>query len=112
MKQIALLASLFVLHTACVKRAPNCCAMPPLEMIRTQTQCADPWGYGNTNPETIEKLKSYLAKKDITVTNIELQSTGESNVCTACTCSNGFSFHVWADQRYKDTLTREGFVIR
>ena len=81
-------------------------------MVRIQTQCADPWGYGNTNSETIDKLKDYLSRKSVNLSNVEIQPTGEYNVCTACTCSKGFSFHVWADQRYADTLTKEGFVIR
>lgn len=112
MKQVSLLSCLFLLNIACVKRSQNCCVMPAPEMVRTQSQCADPWGYGNTDPETIDRLKHYLTQKNISFSTVHLQSTGEYNTCAACTCSKGFAFHVWTEPRFIDSLTKEGFVLK
>jgi hypothetical protein len=112
MKLILLIACLFLLSPACVKRETNCCAMPPAEMVRTQTQCADAWGYGASSDETITKLTSYLLQKNIITSKTTLQSTGEAMVCNACTCSSGFVFHVWVQSQYINALTAEGFTIK
>ncbi len=82
------------------------------ETLRTQTQCADQWGYGSTSDSTILRLKSYLLQKGIVSTRIELVSTGEQVQCNACTCSRGFTFHVFADKRYLSALAAEGFSSR
>lgn len=108
-------ASLFflLLFSACVKDDHRvCCAMPPVEFVRTQTQCADIWGYGATNDATIAKLNSYLLQQKITADKITLQATGEQAACAACVCSNGFVFHVWAKAQYIDSLTTLGFIIK
>lgn len=96
----------------CVKPAPNCCALSSVEMVRVQTQCADPWGYGSNKDESIEKLKNYLLKKKITVAKITLEDTGEGITCYACNCSRGASFHVWVQGTYIHALEGEGFTVK
>ena len=101
------------LAPACVKTDHRlCCAMPAVEFVRTQTQCADSWGYGNSNDETLVKLKNYLLQQQVTVVKIELQASGEQNACAACTCSRGFVFHVWASSQHINALTGLGFTIK
>jgi hypothetical protein len=86
--------------------------MPPVEFVRTQTQCSDSWGYGSTADATIAKLSSYLLQQKITADKITLQATGEQATCAACVCSSGWAFHVWAASRYIDSLTHLGFTIK
>ncbi len=81
-------------------------------MTRTQTQCADPWGYGGTKEETISKLKTYLQQQQIEASSIDLQPTGETIVCNACGCSNGYKFLIQAQPSYIDKLERLGFVLK
>ena len=113
MKLLFTIAGVLLLLLACVKHDNRvCCAMPAVEFVRTQTQCSDSWGYGSTNDATIAKLSSYLQQQKITADKITMQATGEQSVCAACTCSNGFVFHVWAAPRYIDSLTHLGFAIK
>jgi hypothetical protein len=112
MRLILIISGLFLFFPACVKREPDCCLPPLAELIRTQTQCADVWGYGSKNAATITKLTNYLLQKQITTSKIELQPTGEAMVCTACICSNGYVFHVWAESQYINNLIAEGFTIK
>ncbi len=112
MKLILVIAWLILLSPACVKRDPDCCTSPPAEMVRVQTQCADARGYGASNDESIAKLKSYLLQKNIITSKIELQSTGEGITCYGCTCSSGFTFHVWVQSQYINGLATEGFIIK
>jgi hypothetical protein len=90
--------------TTCKKEAE-----PVDELQRKQTQCADPWGYGATEQETVSKLKDYLTKKEILVNALSMKATPEQAVCQACTCSNGFTFYVQADEQYIAALKLEGF---
>ena len=112
MKLIVLSACFFLLAFACKRY--TCCEPPVdfMEMVRTQTQCADPWGYGSNNDETTGKLKSYLLQKNILVGAIELRPTGEQVVCLACNCSKGFVFHVKAAGQYIDSLKGQGFALK
>jgi hypothetical protein len=110
MKQLILLCGLIFFNASCKRN--SCCALPVPEMMRIQTQCSDPWGYGNNEAGTIDKLKHYLAAKNILPDRIELQNTGQLNTCAACNCSKGSAFHVWAEPRYTDSLVKEGFVIK
>lgn len=93
MKLILLACCLWLLSVACKR---NMCCGPDdelKEMVRTQTQCADPWGYGASNDETVTKLKDYLRKKILLPFRVELQPANIEFVCQACTCSKGFVFH-------------------
>ena len=109
MKLILFISCLLILQ-ACVKHPVDCCLPPQQEMVRTQTQCADAWGYGESNEETITKLTNFLLQKNIVVAKITLQSTGEEVTCLACTCSRGYIIHVWVEQQYTERLSKEGFT--
>ena len=112
MKFFAIVILVGLLPACAKKESIICCVLPPVEMVRTQTQCADDWGYGTTDNETIAKLSAYLASKKITTSKITLAATGLQSVCQACTCSKGFEFHVWSQANYIDSLTSLGFTIR
>ncbi|MEO5681925.1 MAG: hypothetical protein ABIQ88_04745 [Chitinophagaceae bacterium] len=113
MKLMLIAGSLVLLLTACTKQggSPDCCVLPAVEMVRTQTQCADAWGYGNTAEATITRLADYLSQKNIATSKITILATGETLVCDACTCSKGFVFHVWTASKYIADLKKEGFII-
>jgi hypothetical protein len=106
----ALMAGL--LFSACDKKGLICCVLPPVEMVRAQTQCADPWGYGSNSDQTIAKLTAYLSKKNITVSKPDLLRTGAASTCLACTCGTGFTFDIFTEPRYIDSLKNEGFAVK
>lgn len=108
----AILLVLVLAGIACKKNERICCAMPPVEMIRTQTQCDDAWGYGNTLEETLAKLTTYLAAKNIVLERSALLSVPADPQCKACPCSKGFVFDVWANAKYIDSLKALGFTIK
>jgi hypothetical protein len=113
MKFLFFIYCVVFLLPGCQKREqPLCCAAPPVEMTRKQTQCADPWGYGHNSDETITLLKNYLLEKNISPGKIALQPTGETVFCLACTCSNGNEFHVWLSAQFIDSLKIEGFAVK
>ena len=112
MKTALSAACLFVLFLACSKPGedPQVCIFPRVtEMLRPQTQCADAWGYGKNNDETIKKFSNYLLQKNIVAAQIIFQKTGDEAVCLACTCSKGYTIHVWVEDQYISSLANEGF---
>jgi hypothetical protein len=114
MKLFFILSCLFLLAQSCTRSKPEiACILPGLtEMVHMQTQCADVWGYGKTNEESITVLKKYLLQQQIIAETIALQPTGEEAICDACNCSRGFVFHVWVENRYVNSLLKEGFTVR
>lgn len=106
---ILVISGIFIV-VSCSKRAPNCCILSAIEMTRTQTQCSDPWGYGSSREENISKLNTYLQQRQIEAGSIDLQPTGETLLCNACGCSNGFKFSLYTQTAFVDTLKRLGFA--
>jgi hypothetical protein len=82
--------------------------MPPAEIFRVQTQCADPWGYGSNNTETIAKLTAYLLQKKMLVFKAVLVAV----TCLACSCSRGFVFNIFTEPQYIDSLKNQGFFLK
>lgn len=105
--------SCVLLLSACVKvnQRPGS-AEAAIEFVRTQTQCSDSWGYGITAGETIAKLNYFLLQQKVTADKITLLATGEQATCAACVCSRGFTFHVWVQPVYADSLTSLGFTVK
>jgi hypothetical protein len=79
------------------------------ELKRDQTQCADPWGYGGSEQETLNRLREYLLKKNIELTSLSMKKVSPAATCLACTCTNGNTFYITADEKYRDALKLEGF---
>ncbi|MDE3248578.1 MAG: hypothetical protein KGO82_07965 [Bacteroidota bacterium] len=108
----AIVIGLLLAGFACEKKDRICCALPPVEMVRTQTQCDDVWGYGSTDEETLSRLKTYLAAKNIQLERSALVAAPADPQCKACPCSKGFVFDVWANAKYIDSLKGLGFSIK
>lgn len=89
------------------------CVKEPVivKMQKAQTQCSDAWGYGETSPQTVNLLKTYLTSKDISVNNVTLVKTAPDGTlfCQACTCPNGNTFYVEVESKYQDSLEALGF---
>jgi hypothetical protein len=109
-----LVLSFFVLLLSIGCKRTMCCEPPAAfeDMVRVQTQCADPWGYGSNDAQTISQLRDYLTQKKIFVGEIQLLSTGEQVVCQTCNCSKGFKFNVRAAGQNIDSLKNEGFALK
>jgi hypothetical protein len=101
---LVLMISMLLMATTCKKGVESVA-----ELKRKQTQCADPWGYGATEQETVSKLKDYLEKKSILVIAISLKNTQDAAVCLACSCASGSTFYIRADDQYIAALKLEGF---
>lgn len=75
-----------------------------------QTQCADPWGYGNNDMATINLLRDYLWQNGIDADKVSLKTTGLGEACLACTCTSGRTFYITAPDNNKSTLQNLGFA--
>lgn len=75
-----------------------------------QTWCTDKWGYGQTDEETVTKLKTYLLSKGITVGNINFTIAPQDYMaCKACYCPSGRKFVITINKSDADKLKAEGF---
>ena len=55
-----------------------------------ETQCANPWEYGNSQSEHINNIQQYLAANGVNTNDIVIVSVPDSAVtCLACTCPAG-----------------------
>lgn len=75
-----------------------------------QTQCADPWGYGNSDMATINLLRTYLAQNGVNADKVSLKTTGTGMNCLACTCTTGRTFFITAPDNNKADLETLGFA--
>ncbi|WP_207433853.1 hypothetical protein [Sabulibacter ruber] len=77
----------------------------------TDTQCADPWGYCNKNPDERVCVKEYVEKQGYTVADITSTPNQESSgvVCTACNCPSGRVFKVKVAEEDVTKLLAVGF---
>lgn len=103
MKRLILILLLIVLLGSCDKT-------PEKAFVYSQTQCADKWGYGQTDGETMTKLRTYLISKQIVVTSIAIiYPVGDMVVCQACGCPTGKRFKVTVPEEDELKLKAEGF---
>jgi hypothetical protein len=75
-----------------------------------QTQCADPWGYGNNDMGTVDSLRNYLLDNGIEADKIVLKTTSAGESCLACTCKSGKTFFITAPEQNASALLQQGFV--
>jgi hypothetical protein len=101
---VVFIVAVLLMATSCKKESTVI-----IELKKKQTQCSDPWGYGATEQETVNRLKDYLAKKNILVIAISLKNTQDVAVCLACVCASGNTFYLQADEQYINALKLEGF---
>ncbi|MFT3936852.1 MAG: hypothetical protein QM726_24720 [Chitinophagaceae bacterium] len=111
MKSFFIIACLSMCFFQCSKPAQDRFSELPgfIQLLRSQTQCGDPWGYGASRDETTQKLTNYLKQKNIEIVKVDWENTGETAVCLACLCSAGSIIHIWAEEKYVDSLFKEGF---
>lgn len=74
-----------------------------------ETQCADPWGYGNSNQDKVQYIKEYLQKQGITVLDISLNKVNDGAMCMACTCASGRVLKVQVRKEDEAKLLALGF---
>ncbi|QHL88299.1 hypothetical protein GU926_13000 [Nibribacter ruber] len=76
-----------------------------------ETQCADPWGYGNSQQDKAQYVKGYLEKQGIQVFNISLIKESEGAMCLACTCPSGRVLRVQVKKEDEAKLLALGFKM-
>jgi hypothetical protein len=96
---VAFVVAVFALLTSmvsCNKKGPDCgCEPYPFKhtsLKYQQTQCADVWGYGNTDSATIKMVYRYidsLGLLDKTSRFFINKDTPQLNNCASCTCASG-----------------------
>ncbi len=60
-----------------------------------QTQCADPWPYGNSDTANARNLSTWLINQNINPQSVTLNATSSGGiVCTACNCPTGKIYRV------------------
>ncbi|MBI1782324.1 MAG: hypothetical protein HYR66_13320 [Sphingobacteriales bacterium] len=103
MKKLSVIILLIVFLGSCNKT-------PEKAFFYNQTQCADKWGYGQTDEETIDKLRTYLTSQQIVVTNLAITyPVGNLIICDACSCPTGKRFKVTVPEEDELKLKAEGF---
>ena len=75
-----------------------------------ETQCANPWGTGQTMDEKITELKIFLKDKDIEWKSIELKEETDLLVdCEACNCGTGYRFYLKIVYEFSKKVEDIGF---
>ncbi len=77
-----------VLFSACIKSSQL--QKEEVVLSYNQTQCADKWGYGNSDNLTIAKVARYLDSLKLYHSAITIKfDPNLQAVCLACTCTSG-----------------------
>lgn len=74
-----------------------------------QTQCADQWGYGNSDAATKEKLGKYLDSAGISYSKLNFTRKDLGAVCLACICPSDGSFTLQTTEPFVEKLIQLGF---
>ncbi len=103
MKRIILLIFTITFFIGCTKNETD------IVMQYGQTQCADQWGYGNSEAATKEKLGKYLDSMGISYTKLNFSKSDPGVVCLACTCTSGGLFTLETTDPFVEKLVQLGF---
>ncbi|GAA4289855.1 hypothetical protein [Aestuariibaculum suncheonense] len=79
-----------------------------------QTGCADPWGTGanDTEAETTNALKLFLAGEDISVFKVNVEITSTAQDCFACSCLTGKTITVNVAESDVAKMEELGFYLK
>jgi hypothetical protein len=77
-----------------------------------QTQCADPWGYGSNDSQTLRLFNRFMDSVGVRITAASLDSVSRPQPCLSCMCLSGKQFNLSAHQsaRTDSILQRYQFV--
>lgn len=103
MKRIILYIITIAVFEGCTKNETD------IVMQYGQTQCADQWGYGNSDAATKEKLGKYLDSMGISYTKLNFSKSDPGVVCLACTCTSGGLFTLETSELFVEKLVQVGF---
>jgi len=78
-------------------------------LLYHETQCADPWGYCNKDPNKLTCVKEHLANLGVTVLEASVGGQGHEMVCQACQCTTGRIFNVKVNTADVDKVLAAGF---
>ena len=108
-KRLTLLALpvCMLLFSACNKNDHN--GQPPTTMYYRQTQCADVWGTGATNEETVTKVESYFAGKGLPIASVRIAADSVADACEACTCRTANTIYAQISEAYIGEYKSYGF---
>ncbi|WP_205500627.1 hypothetical protein [Rufibacter psychrotolerans] len=79
-------------------------------LVYHETQCADPWGYCNKNPDTRVCVREYVENQGYTVADISVTpAPPDFAACEACQCPSGRVFKVRVTEPDVAKLLAVGF---
>ncbi len=104
MKRIILFVFTIILFAACTKDEND------IAMSYGQTQCADQWGYGNSDTETTAKLGTFLDSSGILYSSLSFIKVNPGAVCQACNCPSGGVFTIETEELFVAQLVQLGFT--
>lgn len=103
MKRIILYILTIAVFQACTKEENG------IVMKYSQTQCADQWGYGNSETETKDRLGIFLDSNYISYSELRFTKVNVGAVCLACQCPSGGSFTLKTTEPFVEKLVQLGF---
>lgn len=104
MKRIILYIFTVAVFQACTKDENG------IAMGYGQTQCADVWGYGNSDDETKTKLGKFLDSSGVSYSKLNFVRGNPGVVCLACICSSGGLFTLQTTEPFVKQLVQLGFA--
>lgn len=78
----------------------------------TQTQCADPWGYGadGSDVAVVYAVRDFFASRGVVLNTVTVTGSAEPvTTCAACSCPTGKTIYALANSTDSATLTSLGF---
>jgi hypothetical protein len=78
----------------------------------TQTQCADPWGYGVDRSDVAVEyaVRDFFASNGVVINDVSIYGeTQPVTNCTACSCPTGKTIYALVDADDRAALTQVGF---
>lgn len=80
-----------------------------ISVFYNETQCSDPWGFSNEDPQLIENLEVYFDSLNVTLFEIEIVDLDLQIVCSACDCPSGRRINALVEDDQLDIVTGKGF---
>jgi hypothetical protein len=78
-------------------------------MYYRQTQCADNWGMGASDAETVTKVESYFAGKGLPIANVRIAADSIADGCFACSCRTANTIYAQISEAYIEEYKGYGF---
>jgi len=80
-----------------------------IDLYFNETWCANPWSVSTNDADYINKVKSFLAEKNIIIKEILISNDGPFDPCKACFCPTGRRINIQVSDKDKNLALGVGF---